>query len=375
MSAALASSGCSNAGQAKQEVAMNRPLLITCSVSMYMAMFRGAIDPRLVRSLIHAFTVSLVAMASLVAAVFSRVATAETYPSRPITMIVPFAVGGPTDAIARVLTEQMRGSLGQPIIIENVTGADGSVGTGRAARARPDGYTIELSGISPHVLNGAFYPLPYDVMKDFAPISPLATLRYFLFARATIPATDLDELIDWLKSNPMKASVGFGASSLNLAAAFFQKQTGTKFTLVPYRGVAPSVQDLVAGQIDLLFATPDALSLMRAGSIRAYAVTGDTRSALAPDIPTFGEMGLPALSITGWNALFAPKGTPREIIDRLNAATVEALADPAVRSRLANLGMDIYPREQQTPEALGALQKAEIEKWWPLIKEFGIRAE
>src|SRR5262249_45906712 len=259
--------------------------------------------------------------------------------------------------------------------IENVSGADGSVGTGRAARARPDGYTIELGGISSHVLNGALYPLPYDVLKDFAPISQVYTLRYVLFARKTLPAKDLDELIDWLKSNPMKASAGFGASSLNLVAAFFQKQTGTKFTLVPYRGVAPSVQDLVAGQIDLLFATPDALSLMRAGSIRAYAVTGDTRSTLAPDIPTFGEMGLPALSLTGWNALFAPKGTPREIIDRLNAATVEALADPAVRSRLANLGMDIFPREQQTPETLGALQKAEIEKWWPLIKEFGIRAE
>jgi tripartite-type tricarboxylate transporter receptor subunit TctC len=302
-------------------------------------------------------------------------AEAQAYPTHPITMIVPFPAGGLADAVARVLAEQMRGSLGQPIIIENVSGADGSIGTGRIARAKPDGYTIEEGSISTHMLNGAFYSLPYDVVDDFAPISPFATLPYVLFGRKTMPAKDLNELIAWLKANPNKASAGLTASGTRLATAFFQRETGTQFTLVPYRGSAPAIQDLVAGQIDMCFDTPVSLPLMRAGSIKAYATTSDARSALAPDIPTFGEMGLPALSFPVWYALFAPKGTPKEIINRLNAAAVQALADPAARSRLANLGVEILPRERQTPEALGALQKAQIEKWWPLIKEFGIKAE
>jgi tripartite-type tricarboxylate transporter receptor subunit TctC len=305
----------------------------------------------------------------------SRSAEAQAYPTHPITMIVPFPAGGLADAVARVLAEQMRGSLGQPIVIENVSGADGSIGTGRIARAKPDGYTIEERSISTHMLNGAFYSLPYDVVDDFAPISPFATLPYVLFGRKTMPAKDLNELIAWLKANPNKASAGLTASGTRLATAFFQRETGTQFTLVPYRGSAPAIQDLVAGQIDMCFDTPVSLPLMRAGSIKAYATTSDARSALAPDIPTFGEMGLPALSFPVWYALFAPKGTPKEIINRLNAAAVQALADPAARSRLANLGVEILPRERQTPEALGALQKAQIEKWWPLIKEFGIKAE
>jgi tripartite-type tricarboxylate transporter receptor subunit TctC len=190
-----------------------------------------------------------------------------------------------------------------------------------------------------------------------------------------MPANDLGELIDWLKSNPMKASAGFGSATINLVTAFFQKQTRTKFTLVPYRGVAPAMQDLVAGQIDLLFYPPDALPLVRAGSIKAYAATSDTRLALAPDIPTFAEMGLPAVSFPSWYALFAPKDTPKKIIDRLNLATVQALADPVVRSRFADLGAEVFPPERQTPEALGALVKADAAKWWPIIKELGIKAE
>jgi tripartite-type tricarboxylate transporter receptor subunit TctC len=315
------------------------------------------------------------AVAAAVAPAFSRAATAQTYPSRPITMIVPFPAGGLADAFARVLAEQMPSSLGRLIIIENVSGADGSIGTGRLARARPDGYTIELGTTSTHMMNGAVYSLPYDVVNDFAPISPLATTSHFLFTRKTMPAKNLNELIVWLKANPNNASAGIAATVYRLANAFFQKQTGTRFTLVPYRGVAPATQDLVAGQIDLLFGTPDQLPLVRAGSIKAYAATSDTRLALAPDIPTFGEMGLPAVSFPGWYALFAPRDTPKEIVVRLNAATVQALADPAVQSRVANLGGEIFPRERQTPEALGALQKAQIEKWWPLIKEFGIKAE
>jgi tripartite-type tricarboxylate transporter receptor subunit TctC len=307
---------------------------------------------------------------------FLRVAMAQVYPLRPITMIVPAAAGGPLDVIGRVLTEPMRGSLGQPIIIENVSGADGSIGTGRAARARPDGYTIDLGFLGGNVLNGVFYSLSYDVLNDFAPISPLATTPLVLFARKTMPATNLNELIGWLKANPnSKASAGIASVERRLVAAFFQKETGTNFTLVPYRGTAPAMQDLVAGQIDLLIDTPIQLPLVRAGSIRAYAVTSDTRLALAPDIPTFAEMGLPTLSYSQWFGLFAPKGTPTEVIGKLQVAAMEALANPVARSRLVELGLEVFPRDQQTPEALSTLVKAGAEKWWPIIKESGIKAE
>jgi tripartite-type tricarboxylate transporter receptor subunit TctC len=305
----------------------------------------------------------------------SREANAQSYPLRPITMIVPSAAGGPADILARILADQMRRPLGQAVIIENVSGADGSIGTGRVARARPDGYTVELGFFGTHVLNGAFYSLQYDVLNDFAPIAPLSALSNVLFARQTLPAKDVNELIGWLKTNPEKGSMGVITASHRLVAAFFQKETGAQLALVPYRGIAPAVQDLLAGQIDLLFGTPDQLPLMRAGSIKAYAVTSDTRWALAPDIPTFAEMGLAALSLTAWYGLFAPKGTPRGIIDRLNAAAVEVLADRALQSRLAQVGMTIFPRESQTPEALAAMQKADAAKWWPIIKEFAIRAE
>jgi tripartite-type tricarboxylate transporter receptor subunit TctC len=313
--------------------------------------------------------------AAAVAPAFSRVAAAQTYPNRPISMIVAYPAGGPNDAIGRVVAERMRASLGQAVIVENVSGANGNIGAGRVARAKPDGYTIESGSISNHMLNGAFYSLPYDVLNDFAAISPLAMTRLLLYGSKALSANDLNELIAWLKANPNKASVGGGNSSLQLLTAFFQRESGTQFTFVPYRGGAQPVQDLVAGQIDLLFYTPEVLALARAGSIKAYAVASDTRLALAPDIPTCGEMGLPALSFSVWSALFAPKGTPREIIDRLNAATVEALADPVVRSRIVNLGYEVFPQEQQTPEALNALMKAGAKKWWPLIKEFGIMAE
>jgi tripartite-type tricarboxylate transporter receptor subunit TctC len=287
-------------------------------------------------------------------------------------MIVPAPPGGPTDVIGRVLAERMRGSLGEPIIIENVGGADGSIGVGRAARARPDGYTINLGFLASHVLNGAFHSLQYDVLNDFEPISLLVTFPLVLFARKTMPAVDLNHLIAWLKANPNNASAGIFTVGVHLVAAFFQKETGTQFSFVPYRGSAPAMQDLVAGQIDLVFDQPLQLSLMRAGRIKAYAATSDTRLPQATEIPTFGEMGLPALSYSSWYGLFAPAGTPRDIIDKLNAAALDALADPAVRSRLVDLGMDIFPRERQTPEALSALVRADAEKWWPIVKELRI---
>jgi tripartite-type tricarboxylate transporter receptor subunit TctC len=304
-----------------------------------------------------------------------RDADAQSYPSRPITMIVPFPAGGPTDVVGRVVAELMRGSLGQPVIVENIGGADGSIGVGRTARARPDGYTIDVGALGSHVLNGAFYSLSYDLLNDFVPISPLATNPYVLFAKKNMQARDLNELIAWLKANPNRASVGTGSASYRLLAAFFQKQTGTQLTLVPYRGLAPAMQDLIAGEIDLSFGTPDQLPLARALNLKVYAATSEAPLALAPDIPTFRELGLPTLSFSDWWGLFAPKGTPRDIIGKLNAAAVAALSDPAVRSRIVELGFDVFPREQQTPNALGALQKAEAEKWWPIIRELGIKAE
>jgi len=303
----------------------------------------------------------------------SRFARAQAYPSRQITMIVPYPPGGPADVVGRIVAERMRGELGQPIIIENIGGADGSIGVGRAARAKADGYTIVLGTSSTQVLNGPLYSLSYDVLNDFAPISPLATNPEVIFARTAL-ANDLNELIAWLKANPNKASVGFGASGAHLAAALFRKETGTQFTLVPYRTSNTAMQDLLASQIELVFTTPDRLALTRAGIIKAYAVSGDTRS-LAADIPTFRELGLQSLSFTNWYGLFAPKGTPREMIGRLYAATVETLLDPAVRSRLADLGFEVFPAEQQTPELLGTLVTAGVRKWWPMIKEFGIKAQ
>ncbi len=290
-------------------------------------------------------------------------------------MIVPFPPGGAVDGIARVLAERMRSSLKSPVIIENVSGADGSIGVGRAARARPDGYTIDIGTMTTHVLNGAFYSLQYDVLNDFAPILPLGENPCVIYARKTIPANNLRELIAWLKANPNKASAGIAAISFRLVAAFFQKETGTQFTLVPYRGAPPAMQDLTAGQIDMLFNAPVQLPLVRAGSIKAYAVTGDARLEAAPDIPTVGEMGLPALFYSGWYGLFAPKETPIDIIGKLNAAAGKALADPAMQSRLVDLGFQLFPRERQTPDALGALVKTSAEKWWPIIKAAGIKAE
>ena len=303
----------------------------------------------------------------------SRVATAQTYPMRPISLIVPFPAGGAADVIGRVVAETMGKSLGQPVIVENVTGADGSIGVARAARARPDGYTICLGALDSMVVTGA---VQYNALTDFVPISLLTRAPFVLYARRTIPARDLAELIAWLKANPDKISAGVITLGFRLMTLFLQRETSTRFVLVPYRGGPQAIQDLAAGQIDILFAPPSFLPLARAGGIKAHAVTNDTRITLvAPDIPTFTEMGFPAISFSVWKGLFAPKGTPRDIIDKLNRAVIETLADPAVRSRLVESGEEIFPRERQTPEVLGELVKADAEKWWPIIKELGITAE
>jgi tripartite-type tricarboxylate transporter receptor subunit TctC len=318
--------------------------------------------------------------AALAAPALVRTATAQVlsghgWPSRPITMVVPFPPGGNVDVTGRVLGERMRAVLGQPVIVENVAGANGSIGVGRVARARPDGYTIVLGFLGGNVQNAALYSLQYDPLNDFQPIAPLVTTPYVIFGRKTLAANDLHELIAWLKADPGKASIATVTVGVQLVIALFQKESGTRLTAVPYRGTAQAMQDLVGGQIDMTFELPVQLSQMRSGSVKAYAVTGEKRLAAAPDLPTFAEMGLPALTAATWFGFFAPKGTPTEIIGRLNAATVEALADPAVQARFATLGLDIFPREQQTPEALDALVKADVQKWWPIIRESGIKAE
>ena len=307
--------------------------------------------------------------------VASRVARAQTYPTRPITMIVPFPPGGAADVIARPVAERMRERIGQPIIIENVGGADGSIGVSRAARARADGYTLCVGTLGTHVQNAAFYSLPYDVLHGFVPITPLASIPFVLFARKDIPADDLKDLVAWLKAHAGQGSAGMNTLSLRLVATFFQKQTGTQFVIVPYRAAVSVIEDLVAGRTDLAIDTPIRLPLVQSGNIKAYAVTSEARLAVAPDIPTFAEVGLPALSYSQWYGLFAPAGTSQSILDKLKFAAVEALADPVVPARLAPFGMELFPHERQTPEALAAMQKADAEKWWPLIKELGIKAE
>ncbi len=299
----------------------------------------------------------------------------QSWPARPITMIVPYPPGGPADVLARVLAEQMRGTLGQPIIIENIGGAEGSIGVARAVRAKADGYTIDLGAMSTHVLNAALHSFQFDVLNDFAPILPLVTVPQILVARNTIPANDLRELIAWVRTSPTTPSVGIGSSISHLIAELFQRETGTRLTKVPYRTSNISMQDLIAGQIDLVFTTPDRMALVQSGGAKAFAVSSEARLPPCPDVPTFAESGLPALSFSPWFALYAPAGTPKDIIDRLNAAAVEALADPEARSRLVQLGMEIFPLAQLTPDKLGALQKADADKWWPFIKAANIRRE
>ena len=310
--------------------------------------------------------------------VLSRPALAQAYPSRPINMVVPFAAGGPSDAVARVLAEGMRGPLGQTLTIENVAGAGGTLGTTRTARATPDGYTIMVGLWGTHVVNPVIYTLPYDVPTSFEPAGLISTTPHLIAAKQAFPVNDLKGLIAWLKANPGKATVGHaGAGSPpHVGAVFFQNATGTSFQLVPYRGAGPAMQDLVAGQIDMLIDSPvTVVPQLKAGKIKAFAIAEKTRLASAPEVPTVDEAGLPGFYFSNWFGLYAPKGTPQPIVSRLNAAVVAALADATVRARFTELGQDTFPREQQTVEAHAALQKADSEKWWPIIKAANIKGE
>ncbi len=307
-----------------------------------------------------------------------RVARAQGYPARPITLVVPYPAGGPTDTIARIVSERMRSSLGQPVVIENVTGAGGNIGVGRVARAPGDGYTLSIGHWGSHVVNGAIYTLPYDLLTDLEPVALISEGPQLITAAKSVPARSLQELIAWVKANPGKTMVGttgVGGAS-HLGGILFQNAIGTAVQIVPYRGGAPRLQDMLSGQIHVAFdQAANSLPQVRSGNIQVYAVTSRTRLAVAPDIPTVDEAGLPGFYISVWHGIWSSKGTPKEVVGRLNAAVVDALGDATVRQRLVDLGQELPARERQTSEALRAYQKAEIDKWWPIIKSAGVKAD
>jgi tripartite-type tricarboxylate transporter receptor subunit TctC len=308
----------------------------------------------------------------------SQIASAQPYPARPITIVVPYPPGGPTDTIARLLAERMRASLGQPVVVENTSGAGGTIAVIRVARAPGDGYTLGIGHWGSHVINGAVYTLPINVLTDLEPIALISDGPQLLTAAKNVPAKNLTELVAWLKANPGKGLVGttgVGGAS-HLAAILFAKTIGAEVQIVPYRGTAPRMQDMLAGTIHLAFdQVAGGLPQVQAGSLQCYAVTSKTRLAVAPEIPTVDEAGLPGFYMSVWHGLWASKGTPKDVIAKLNAAVVDALADATVRQRLADLGQELPAREQLTPEALAAYQKAEIEKWWPIVKAAGIKVD
>jgi tripartite-type tricarboxylate transporter receptor subunit TctC len=305
-------------------------------------------------------------------------AIADNFPSHPVTVIVPFSAGGPSDAMMRILSERMQKSLGETLVIENVTGAGGSIGVGRVVRSPPDGYTIGFGHLGTHVANGAIYKLGYDLVTDLEPVVLLPSNAMIIVSKNAVPAKSLGELLAWLKAKPSPPTAGTAGagSGSHIAGLYFESVTGIKLQYVPYRGTAPALNDLVAGQIDVIVdQLSNSISQVRAGTIRGYAVTDTKRVESAADIPTTDEAGLPGFHMTLWSGLWAPKDTPKPIIAKLNAAAVDALNDPAVRAKLENLGLQMTPADQLSPQALGTLQKAEIAKWWPMIKAGNIKVE
>jgi tripartite-type tricarboxylate transporter receptor subunit TctC len=306
----------------------------------------------------------------------SGTARAQAFPAHPITMVVPVPAGGAMDAVARIVAAGMSSALGQTVVVENVTGASGSIGVGRVARATPDGYTLCYAAFATHVVSAATMTLPYDVIGDFEPVALISATPWMIATKKDLPPDDLKSLVAWLKENPDKASLataGVGSPS-HIGGLLFQNATGTRFQLVPYRGTAPAAQDLVAGQIELSILDPiTALPQMRAGKIKVHAVMAKSRTANAPEVPTVDEAGVPGLHMAPWQAIWTPRGIPKDIIAKLNGAVVTTLADPAVRQKLSEQSYEVGPRQEQTPEYLRAFHKAETEKWWPIIKAAGIK--
>ena len=303
-------------------------------------------------------------------------AQAPAYPSRNITLLVPFPPGGSTDAVARIMAERMRVTLGQTVVVENVGGAGGSIAVGRLARAAPDGYTIDIGQWDTHVANAVVFPGAYDLQKDFEPIGLLSINPQLLLGRKGLPADDLKGLVAWMKANPGKATLANQNAAAQTSGVLLQQLTGATMLFVPYKGAGPAMQDILAGHIDLLVVqAAAALPQVRAGTIKAYANMSPARSDVVPGIPTADEAGVKGLYVSGWFGFFAPKGTPKDVIAKLNASMTAALAEPSVKARFAELGLDMATREQQTPEGLAAFHKAEMDKWVPIIKAAGMKPE
>jgi tripartite-type tricarboxylate transporter receptor subunit TctC len=320
----------------------------------------------------------LLAMAAglAVAPTILSLAVAQPYPARSITLVVPYPAGGPTDLVARIMAEPMRVAFGQPVIVENVAGGSGNIGVGRVVRSAPNGYTLVVSNNGSIVLNGALYALSFDALRDLDPIALMSSNPQIIISKKDIPARNLSELIAWLRDNQQKVSVGIAGSMAAVSAVHFQNITSAKFQLVPYRGAAPAIQDLIGGQIELMFdQLSNALPQVKSGNVKGYAIAASRRSPSAADIPSVDEVGLPGFYGALWQGLWAPKGLPQEVTDRISAVVMQILADPAIRQRLADAGQDVVPPEQQTPAWLAAYQKSEAEKWWPIIKAANLKGE
>jgi tripartite-type tricarboxylate transporter receptor subunit TctC len=323
---------------------------------------------------LHRHIMAAAFLAALTAAISP--ARADSYPSRPVTVIVPFAAGGPTDVLTRIITDKMQGPLGQPIVVEDMGGAGGGIAAARVARSAPDGYTLEIGNNGSNLLVDALYSLPVDIIKDFAPVAELTINPQIIISKKDVPATNLKELLAWLKDNQKTVSVGIAGPVAQVSVINFENMTSMQVQLVPYRGAAPAIQDLIAGHIDFMVdQLSNSVPQIKADTIRAYAVAASKRSPAVPQIPTTDEAGLPGFYGALWHGLWAPKGTPPDVIAKINAAVKQALADPAVIKRLADLGQEIVPVEQQNPAALAAFQQAEMDKWYPIVKAANMKGE